>query len=95
MMNNIQTETENNNNMKNFQTNPEMENNQLDDEERVNNYGLVEPKEEILQRNYLTSNKFKVETYEPNQNRDNIRTFYNISEYKTKTEDNDKKLVFV
>ena len=33
MMNNIQTETENNKYMEIFQTNPEMENNQRDDEE--------------------------------------------------------------
>ncbi len=71
MMNNIQTETENNKYMENFQTNPEMENNQRDDEERVYNFGLDEPKEEILQLNYLTSNTFKEETYEPTKNRDN------------------------
>ena len=70
-MNNIQTETENNKYMENFQTNPEMENNQRDDEERVYNFGLDEPKEEILQLNYLTSNTFKEETYEPIKNRDN------------------------
>ncbi len=83
VVNNIKTE--------NLQTNQEMEKNQRDDEERVNNYGLDEPKEEILQHNYLSPNKFKVETYEPIQIRDNIRNFYNTSEYKTKTEDTLKK----
>lgn len=83
VVNNIKTE--------NLQTNQEMEKNQRDDEEGVNNYGLDEPKEEILQHNYLSPNKFKVETHEPNQIRDNILSLYNNSAYKTKTEDSIKK----